>query len=163
MPPPLSPSICSYFIWDFYLCAKHFDIYGRAFFLHALMAIISLTIASRPYGMHMMPYYLLVEFSSIFLNANWMLIKTVGKGHFLYKWCMRAFAASYLLIRIILAPVFVYFTYLMTVNPRNTAPALHRNMFFVNVALLASLSQFWFWMGIWPELNGLKKEKIKLQ
>lgn len=66
---------CSYFIWDVQICLKHYSIYGPAFLLHGIMALIALIISFRPYMMNLVPYYMLVEISTIFLHFNWFLIK----------------------------------------------------------------------------------------
>lgn len=39
------------------------------------MAFMALLISFRPYMMNMVPYYMLVEISTVFLHANWFLIK----------------------------------------------------------------------------------------
>jgi hypothetical protein len=52
---------------------------------------------------------------------------------------------SYFIIRIVLAPYFVFVTYKQTVDPANTASLFHKTIYVVNVAILACLSQYWFW------------------
>lgn len=66
-----------YFIWDVLICLKHYSIYSPAFLLHGIMALIALVISFRPYMMNLVPYYMLVEISTIFLHTNWFIIKVI--------------------------------------------------------------------------------------
>ncbi len=58
------------------------------------MAVIALVISFRPYMMNLVPYYMLVEISTIFLHMNWFLIKVkfgCNDGTFAHSFIVYAF------------------------------------------------------------------------
>ncbi|TEB14759.1 transferase [Perkinsus sp. BL_2016] len=134
-----------YFIWDVQICFKYYSIYGAAFALHGVMALIALVISFRPYMMNLMSYYMLVEISTIFLHSNWFLIKLGYKNTIYFKISHGLLLTSYFIIRILVAPYFVYETIVQTLDPNNTTAIWAKTIYCSNVVFLALLSQFWFW------------------
>ena len=134
-----------YFIWDVQICFKYYSIYGTAFALHGVMALIALVISFRPYMMNLMSYYMLVEISTIFLHSNWFLIKLGYKNTIYFKISHGLLLTSYFIIRVLIAPYFVYETIRQTLDPNNTTAIWAKTIYCSNVVLLALLSQFWFW------------------
>lgn len=140
----LSVSV-GYFIWDVQICLKYYSIYGAAFALHGIMALVALIISFRPYMMNLVSYYMLVEISTIFLHTNWFLIKLGYKNTFAFKISHGLLLASYFCVRIVLAPYFVYETIRQTIDPGNATALWAKTIYCGNVVVLALLSQFWFW------------------
>lgn len=140
----LSVSV-GYFIWDVQICLKYYSIYGAAFALHGVMALVALIISFKPYMMNLVGYYLLVEISTIFLHLNWFIIKLGYKNSLAFKISHGLLLTSYLCIRIIIAPFFVYETIIQTIDPNNHTALWAKTIYCGNVVVLALLSQFWFW------------------
>lgn len=134
-----------YFIWDVQICLKYYSIYGAAFALHGVMALVALVISFQPYMMNLVSYYMLVEISTIFLHINWFLIKLGYKDTFIFKISHSLLLLFYFSIRVVIAPFFVYETIRQTLDPLNTTATWAKVIYCSNVVLLALLSQFWFW------------------
>ena len=140
----LSVSV-GYFIWDVQICIKYYSIYGTAFAIHGIMALVALVISFRPYMMNLVSYYMLVEISTIFLHSNWFIIKLGYKDSLAFKISHGLLLTSYFCVRIIVAPFFVYETILQTIDPSNHTAWWAKAIYCGNVIALALLSQFWFW------------------
>ena len=112
----LSVSV-GYFIWDVQICLKYYSIYGAAFALHGIMALVALIISFRPYMMNLvrllharrnqynLPPY---QFGSSSNSATRIL-------SFAFKISHGLLLASYFCVRIVLAPYFVYETIRQTI------------------------------------------------
>jgi len=134
-----------YFIWDVQICLKYYSIYGAAFALHGVMALVALIISFQPYMMNLVSYYMLVEISTIFLHINWFLIKLGYKDTVIFTISHSLLLLSYFVIRVVVAPYFVYETIKQTLDPLNNTATWAKLIYCGNVVLLALLSQFWFW------------------
>lgn len=148
-----------YFIWDVQICFKYYSIYGAAFALHGVMALVALIISFQPYMMNLVSYYMLVEISTIFLHINWFLIKLGYKDTILFKISHSLLLLAYFTIRIVIAPIFVYETIKQTLDPHNHTATLAKVIYCSNVVLLALLSQFWFWKMTYSTFFKDSKEK----
>lgn len=140
----LSVSV-GYFLWDVQICLKYYSMYGAAFALHGIMALVALIISFKPYMMNLISYYMLVEISTIFLHTNWFLIKLGYKQTIYFKISHGCLLTAYFIIRIVLAPYFVYETIRQTIDPANNTAIWAKTIYCGNVVMLALLSQFWFW------------------
>ena len=140
----LSVSV-GYFIWDVQICIKYYSMYGAAFALHGIMALVALVISFQPYMMNLVSYYMLVEISTIFLHVNWFLIKLGYRDTIFFKISHSLLLLSYLVVRVVIAPIFVYETIKSAIDPENQTATWAKAIFCSNVVLLALLSQFWFW------------------
>ncbi|EME45908.1 hypothetical protein DOTSEDRAFT_70058 [Dothistroma septosporum NZE10] len=60
-----------YFMWDFYKCAWHLDIFGWGMLAHAISAFSVFALGYRPFIYFYAPIFLLYELSSPFLNIHW--------------------------------------------------------------------------------------------
>lgn len=154
----LSVSV-GYFIWDVQICFKYYSIYGAAFALHGVMALIALIISFQPYMMNLVSYFMLVEISTIFLHINWFLIKLGYKDTVIFKFSNSLLLLSYLVIRVVVAPFFVYETIRQTLDPLNNTALWAKAIYCGNVVFLALLSQFWFWKMSYNTF--LKDSRIK--
>lgn len=134
-----------YFIWDVQICIKYYSIYGAAFALHGVMALVALVISFKPYMMNLISYYMLVEISTIFLHTNWFLIKLGYKNTLAFKISHGLLLTSYFCIRVVMAPYFVYETIRQTLDANNHTALWAKTVYCGNVFVLALLSQFWFW------------------
>lgn len=134
-----------YFIWDVQICFKYYSIYGPAFALHGVMALVALVISFQPYMMNLVAFYMLVEISTIFLHTNWFLIKLGMKDTVLFTISNSLLLTSYFIVRIILAPIFVYQTIVQSIGADSRTALWAKVIFCANVTALALLSQFWFW------------------
>ena len=68
---------------------------------------------------------------------------------------------SYFIIRIIIAPIFVYATFRQTIDPANPVPFLSKTIYCGNVVVLALLSQYWFWKLAYKTF--VRQDKVKAQ
>ncbi|SCU94177.1 LANO_0E05952g1_1 [Lachancea nothofagi CBS 11611] len=62
---------CGYFIWDLYVCLKHFSLFGIGFLGHALASLYVFVIALRPFCQSWVGKFLIFEASTPFVNVNW--------------------------------------------------------------------------------------------
>lgn len=150
-----------YFIWDVQICFKYYNLYGAAFALHGVMALVALVISFQPYMMNLVGYYMLVEISTIFLHINWFLIKLGFKDALIFKISNSLLLLSYFIVRIIMAPVFVYETVKQTIAPTNHTAMWAKVIYCSNVVLLSLLSQFWFWKMSYKTFYPDSKKKVK--
>lgn len=158
----LSVSV-GYFIWDVQICFKYYSIYGAAFALHGVMALVALIISFKPYMMNMVSYYMLVEISTIFLHINWFLIKLGLKGSIYFKISHGLLLTTYFIVRIVIAPYFVYETIRQTIDPNNHTAVWAKTVYCANVVILACLSQFWFWKMSYTTFISPKTDSNKLK
>lgn len=82
-------------------------------------------------------------------NSNW------------YRISNGLLLASYFVIRIVLAPYFVYTTIVQTIDSANPVPIISKAIYCANVIVLAILSQYWFWKLAYKTF--VKKDKVKIQ
>lgn len=70
---------------------------------------------------------------------------------------------SYFVVRILIAPVFVYETIIQTIKPENHTATWAKVIYVSNVVILALLSQFWFWKLSYKTFisPAAKKDKTK--
>lgn len=60
-----------YFLWDLYVCLRHFKLFGFGFLLHAFAALYVFVCSLRPYCLPWVPAFLIFELSTPFVNINW--------------------------------------------------------------------------------------------
>ncbi|CAK9438627.1 uncharacterized protein LODBEIA_P28510 [Lodderomyces beijingensis] len=60
-----------YFIWDFYVCLVHFDLFGPGFLFHAIAAMSAFACGFLPYCQPWAGAFLSFELSTPFVNMNW--------------------------------------------------------------------------------------------
>lgn len=150
-----------YFIWDVQICFKYYHLYGPAFALHGVMALVALIISFQPYMMNLVSYYMLVEISTIFLHINWFLIKLGYKDALVFKISNSFLLLSYFIVRIVMAPVFVYETFKQTIAVGNHTALWAKTVYCSNVVLLSLLSQFWFWKMSYKTFYPIESKKVK--
>ena len=68
---------------------------------------------------------------------------------------------TYFVIRIVIAPIFVYATIMQTIDPTNPVPFISKTIYCGNVIVLALLSQYWFWKLSYKTF--IQKDKVKVQ
>ncbi|RCK55959.1 Topoisomerase I damage affected protein 4 [Candida viswanathii] len=64
-----------YFIWDIYVCARYFSLFGVGFLFHALAALYAFFSGLFPYGQPWAGAFLAFELSTPFVNLNWFASK----------------------------------------------------------------------------------------
>ncbi|GMG22017.1 unnamed protein product [Ambrosiozyma monospora] len=65
-----------YFIWDlFYCCVLYFDLFGFQFLFHAVAALVVFLSTFYPFCAPIIPFFLIFELSTPFVNANWFFSK----------------------------------------------------------------------------------------
>lgn len=62
-----------YFLWDCYICVKHFKLYGFEFLAHALSSLYVFTVSLRPFCQPWVGKFLLFEASTPFVNTNFFI------------------------------------------------------------------------------------------
>ncbi|KAI3403883.1 hypothetical protein KGF56_003313 [Candida oxycetoniae] len=60
-----------YFVWDFFVCVKHFHLFGIGFLFHAVAAMFAFTCGFIPYCQPWAGAFLTFELSTPFVNINW--------------------------------------------------------------------------------------------
>lgn len=60
-----------YFVWDIYVCMRHFLLFGWGFLFHGIAAGYVFVCALGGFCMPWMPAFLLFELSTPFVNINW--------------------------------------------------------------------------------------------
>lgn len=60
-----------YFIWDLFVCAWYFKLFGLSFLFHGFAALYVFSCSLRPYCLPWAPAFLLFELSTPFVNINW--------------------------------------------------------------------------------------------
>lgn len=60
-----------YFIWDIWVCARYFDIFGVGFLLHGGAALFGMICTLIPYCQPWTASFLAFEISTPFVNLNW--------------------------------------------------------------------------------------------
>lgn len=60
-----------YFIWDLFVCAWYFKLFGVSFLFHGFAALYVFACSLRPYCLPWAPAFLLFELSTPFVNINW--------------------------------------------------------------------------------------------
>lgn len=74
-----------YFLWDLKVTIHYWHLYGRAFLIHAIMALSSFLFSYAPFAQFYAPYFLLFELSTIFVNVHWFMSKLNLNGSRLQK------------------------------------------------------------------------------
>ena len=67
-----------YFLWDFWTCLRHVQIFGPGMLAHAISALAVFSLGFRPFVNYYCPTFIFYELSSPFLNIHWFLDK-LGK------------------------------------------------------------------------------------
>lgn len=62
-----------YFLWDLYICVRHYSLYGFEFLAHALSSLYVFTLGLKPYCQAWIGKFLLFEASTPFVNNNWFI------------------------------------------------------------------------------------------
>ncbi|KXS16234.1 hypothetical protein M427DRAFT_97922, partial [Gonapodya prolifera JEL478] len=65
---------------DLHLCLSHYSWFGPGSLLHAVSALLVFLFGMKPFLMAFVPYVLIWEASTIFLNINYWLDKTGNSG-----------------------------------------------------------------------------------
>lgn len=73
-----------YFMWDTYVCAKYYRLFGAGFLLHGVAALYVFGTSFLPFLIPWIPSFLLFELSTPFVNMNWFASK-LPKGTFSQK------------------------------------------------------------------------------
>ncbi|KAI5961755.1 hypothetical protein CANMA_003732 [Candida margitis] len=60
-----------YFIWDLWVCVKHFKMFGAGFLLHGAAALFGMICTLIPYCQPWTASFLAFELSTPFVNMNW--------------------------------------------------------------------------------------------
>lgn len=60
-----------YFVWDLFVCATHFKLFGFGFLLHGFAALYVFSSALTPFCLPWAPAFLAFELSTPFVNLNW--------------------------------------------------------------------------------------------
>ncbi|SCV02074.1 LAMI_0G15654g1_1 [Lachancea mirantina] len=72
-----------YFLWDLYVCLKHFNLFGVGFLGHALASLYVFVLSLRPFCQPWIGKFLIFELSTPFVNVNFyvsQLTKLSGKS-----------------------------------------------------------------------------------
>ncbi|EGV66299.1 hypothetical protein CANTEDRAFT_112927 [Yamadazyma tenuis ATCC 10573] len=68
----------AYFIWDTYVCLRHFSSFGFGFLFHGVAALFVFGSTLQPFCMSWVPSFLLFEASTPFVNVNWFSSRLPG-------------------------------------------------------------------------------------
>ncbi|CAR23109.1 Tda4p [Lachancea thermotolerans CBS 6340] len=69
----ISAITCGYFLWDLYVCLKHFSLFGIGFLGHAMASLYVFVLALRPFCQSWVGKFLIFEASTPFVNINWFI------------------------------------------------------------------------------------------
>ena len=92
-----------YFLWDLKVSIHYWHLYGHAFLIHAIMALSSFLFTYTPFLQFYVPYFLLFELSTIFINAHWFMNKMKLNGSRLQKINDVILIILYFIVRIVFA------------------------------------------------------------
>ncbi|CEP63867.1 Tda4p LALA0_S09e04280g [Lachancea lanzarotensis] len=62
---------CGYFLWDLYVCLKHYALFGPGFLGHAVASLYVFVVSLRPFCQSWIGKFLIFEASTPFVNINW--------------------------------------------------------------------------------------------
>ncbi|GAA6048981.1 hypothetical protein JCM3770_005424 [Rhodotorula araucariae] len=121
----LSAIAIGYFLWDAFVTARHVRTQGFGFFLHGAVCLCAFLFTLRPFVLWCGPAFLIWEFSSIFLNAHWLLDKLHLTGS-IWQMVNGAFLVlSYVGVRLVFGTYNSYKVWNLLVPAPPTAAAAH--------------------------------------
>ncbi|GAA5902661.1 hypothetical protein JCM8208_007033 [Rhodotorula glutinis] len=97
----LSAIAVGYFIWDSFVTARHIRTQGFGFFLHGAVCLCAFLFTLKPFVIWCGPAFLIWEFSSIFLNAHWLLDKLQMTGSIPQMVNGAVLVLSYIIVRLV--------------------------------------------------------------
>lgn len=60
-----------YFVWDLFVCIRHFKLFGVGFLVHAIASLFVFCSTLRPFCLGWVASFLSFELSTPFVNVNW--------------------------------------------------------------------------------------------
>jgi hypothetical protein len=60
-----------YFLWDLFVCLRHFKMFGLGFLVHAIASLFVFASSLRPFCLGWVASFLAFELSTPFVNINW--------------------------------------------------------------------------------------------
>ncbi|CCE64803.1 hypothetical protein TPHA_0I03020 [Tetrapisispora phaffii CBS 4417] len=153
-----------YFIWDLYLCVRHYDIYGFQFTLHASATMYVLCLTMRPFAQTWISKFLSFELSTPFVNINWYFMQIlknekIGKSGVNAQGSKSAtmsllntfnivngicLMVVFFFVRIIGGPIMLLGVLFDVLEGINELPVIHYTMLLSLMIAMETLSVFWF-------------------
>ncbi|BGP38277.1 hypothetical protein JCM10450v2_002220 [Rhodotorula kratochvilovae] len=143
----LSAIAIGYFLWDAFVTARHIRTQGFGFFLHGAVCLCAFLFTLRPFVLWCGPAFLIWEFSSIFLNAHWLLDKLHMTGSIPQMINGAFLVLSYIVVRLVFGTYNSYKLWNLLVPEPPTA--------FAARALADAGLVRWLYLGLNIAANGL--------
>lgn len=159
-----------FFIWDTFVCLKHFKTFGISFVIHAVLcmaAYVLCSLAPIAAGGYSMPFWcsaaLLFESSTPWLNVRYFLLKLKKTDSKLFTLVQIGFGLTFFASRLLwggyICVGLMWFLYFDDSELSQNIPA-HSRLVFSVILPLTALNCFWFFSNI---NNIIKRSKNKYQ
>lgn len=144
-----------YFLWDLYICLKHYKIYGIQFFAHAVGSLYVMSATLKPFCQAWVGRFLLLEASTPFVNINWYIIQLskTNKGKSAVPLWFNVFnglclLSVFFLIRILYGTFSSMKLIIQIFQLKANLPDLQTNIFIALVIMMCCLNFYWFYKMI---------------
>lgn len=151
-----------YFLWDLKVTIHYWHLYGRAFLIHAIMALSSFLFSYAPFAQFYAPYFLLFELSSIFVNVHWFMSKLNLNGSRLQKINDVILIVLFFVVRIVCGVGMTIFFIMDIWKERGDVSASVLAVYGTCLMATNTLNIYWFVKLMKQALGGVSLKGIKL-